>query len=660
MRVMLIIISCVFCLSGQAQNEQKYWLAFAEEAMEVGDYFGAARYYKKSLSADPGEIELMYKYAEALRLSNNYVDAEEWYLRVYRKDKGRYFANGPYWIAYLKEANGDYEAAASYWDKVMHNEARSSTKYKRAQQRITSCQWAMEQEKKEYSGHIEVSNIGEGINSPESEFGVHLLKDSTLVFASLRGDYNVNEELKDTMNYSIKLYAAPVDNSSEPVLLDSIWALTDERIANASFNKAETELYFSMCAPAGDCAIYHAFSNEQGIYDIQKLEQKINAPASSTTMPHFAEFEDKRVLFFSSDRMTGQGGMDIYFSELTAEGFSTAQNLGPEINSLDNEISPFYNQKSGELYFSSDWHKGFGLMDIFKATGNVYHGFKDVENMGRPFNSSVNDIYFQMTPDSTGFLTSNRKGSYSLKGETCCNDIYYFNTQTEQDLATIEKDSVPVTQSIEVIDASSPLPDAVTSIDELEKYLPITLYFHNDRPNPKTTQSNTTVAYEETYSEYISLQSTYEEQVAQGLSYPVGVGERNLIRNFFEEMEREYERLDKISALLLSELEKGKTIELVIKGYASPLAQSDYNKYLTERRIQSLVNQLERWNNGSLARFINSSSSEAGKLLIERIPFGENKADSDVSDQQQDQRNSVYSAGAARERRIEILKISEK
>ena len=127
---------------------------------------------------------------------------------------------------------------------------------------------------------------------------------------------------------------------------------------------------------------------------------------------------------------------------------------------------------------------------------------------------------------------------------------------------------------------------------------------------------------------------------------------------FNEELAAHLAMLDDVTALLLGELKKGKSIEIAIKGFASPLAQSDYNKLLTERRISSVINYFSAFQNGALLPYLNNRSGDT-KLIIKKIPYGEEKSEKMVSDNPQDRQNSVFSISAARERRVEILRISE-
>jgi len=129
-----------------------------------------------------------------------------------------------------------------------------------------------------------------------------------------------------------------------------------------------------------------------------------------------------------------------------------------------------------------------------------------------------------------------------------------------------------------------------------------------------------------------------------------------LIDDFFEnEVRRGYDRLDQLCAVLLDHLKNGESLEVLIKGFTSPRAQTDYNLNLGKRRIASVRNQFAAYADGALQPYLN-----AGRLKITETSFGETTARRGISDNLSDERNSVYHPDAARERRVEIVAIREK
>lgn len=127
---------------------------------------------------------------------------------------------------------------------------------------------------------------------------------------------------------------------------------------------------------------------------------------SSITVGHPALNAHGDTLYFVSDAPGGYGGKDIYMAILDGSNWGEIQNLGPQINTADDELYPHY-RADGRLYFSSKGHPGIGGLDIFYAIRR--DSVWDIFNMGAPFNSSNDDfgITFAGTSEN-GFFSSNR------------------------------------------------------------------------------------------------------------------------------------------------------------------------------------------------------------------------------------------------------------
>ena len=112
------------------------------------------------------------------------------------------------------------------------------------------------------------------------------------------------------------------------------------------------------------------------------------------------------------------------------------------------------------------------------------------------------------------------------------------------------------------------------------------------------------------------------------------------------------DRLKLFSQILLTRLKAGDQVEIFVKGYTSPRAQSDYNLLLGKRRVSSLSNHFVTYEEGVFQPYL-----KKGQLIITEKSFGETTADEAVSDDLKDVRRSVFSIDAARERRVEIVEV---
>ncbi|PSK96619.1 OmpA family protein, partial [Cecembia rubra] len=146
-----------------------------------------------------------------------------------------------------------------------------------------------------------------------------------------------------------------------------------------------------------------------------------NDHQSYGVMNPYVDTEANRI-YFASDMPGGEGGFDLYYVEYDGEmNFSAPVNLGPEVNTSQNESHP--SRSGGSFYFSSRGHGGLGGMDVFTAD---YNGGKigNVRNMGVPYNSVRDDFAFVVAGDGKRYLTTDRDGGIGLDDIYTVEDLF--------------------------------------------------------------------------------------------------------------------------------------------------------------------------------------------------------------------------------------------
>jgi hypothetical protein len=629
---MLAIV--LLSISGKAQN-QKQLVKVGDELIEkYGDYYGASLWYKKALDFDSTYIDIVFKYAEALRNYNDYAKAESKYFYIFRKDRGKEYPLAPFWHATMQKYNGKYADAKKSFKRAKRyfTRDRKGYHYQKVMNEIKSCEAAIKIRRD--SLPLDIKNLGSSINTYSSELGGTLLNDSTVIFSSLRDEQMEDDYVvKDTSLYLVRLFQGSKhgDIWQSDDKLDEKINEPNYHIANGCLNPKGNVFYYTRCDRSFNCKIY-AIKYNDGEWKTPYEVKGVNIDGYTTTQPSVTEIDGKEVLLFSSNRPGGKGRMDIWYARKgNGDTFNTPANCGENINTIEDEITPFYNTKDTVLNFSSNWHFGLGGFDVFKSKTDLIK-FGKPENMGFPINTSTNDFYYNIR-NNTALITSNRIGSFTKKGETCCNDIYEY----------------------EIPDTIKPL---YTTLEELNRYLPVRLYFHNDHPNPRSRDTLTEHNYITTYKGYTRLYNEYKREFSKGLKNEVKEDALLEIEDLFSEfIDKGASDLQLFTPLLKKELVDGKTVTLTIKGFASPLSKSDYNVNLTLRRVSSLINYLSEYENGSLLPYINGTAENGAKLEFIKVPFGEYQSGTTISDDIKDKRNSVYSPGAALERKIEIIAI---
>ncbi len=187
-----------------------------------------------------------------------------------------------------------------------------------------------------------------------------------------------------------------------------------------------------------------------------------------TYEPSVCISSDGNVIYFSSERTGGFGGLDIYKSEKTSDGkWSEPVNLGETVNTNFDEDAPFISPDGKTLYFSSKGHHNMGDYDIFISEFNGESWSKPL-NLGFPVNSSSDDIFFIVSNQTgMGFFSSNRTGGSGLM------DIYKAkypaNTASKAEITgnIFAGDSTPAFVNMSFIESEKPNDSIVIFNDSL-------------------------------------------------------------------------------------------------------------------------------------------------------------------------------------------------
>ena len=126
---------------------------------------------------------------------------------------------------------------------------------------------------------------------------------------------------------------------------------------------------------------------------------------------------ERNLLVFSSDRKGGQGGLDIWYSYKTKEGWTQPANCGGQVNTSSSEINPtMYN---GDIYFASNgWLPDMGF-ELFKSEEK--NQWMNAVQLESPLNSEGDDVMIVFLQHDRGLISSRRERGL---GGT---DVYVFD-----------------------------------------------------------------------------------------------------------------------------------------------------------------------------------------------------------------------------------------
>lgn len=711
------IFLSLFLFSGASGQTLKAYVKGAQEAFEKKDYYSAYNFLRIAHEIEPNNTQHTYSLAEAARHYAAFTMAEKYYAEVDSSKNAADYPATNFWLANVKERLGKYQEALDlYQIYLSEHSGEDEALSEQAQKHIDICTWAL-REIENADTLLMLEHLGAEVNTTFSEFGAFATveeEDSLLYYSSLRflG--------KDDVALPEKPYAKILISKNDSIgVVDTLINDQNFHTSHTAFNEAKDRVYYTICDYLNGidirCDMYYRdiVDGEFGL--AQKLPDPINVDGYTSTQPHvgYDPVSKREVLYFVSDRPGGKGKLDIWYSYISgSDSFTTPENLDT-VNSVENDISPFFHRKSETLYLSSSGRLGFGGLDIYSV---AYNGgqWDTLVNLGSPINSSLDDAFYILDEKGmTGYFSSNRLGSMYLspEDEACCFDIYHFEKPPL-------KDRVILVRTFETYKGANPQPlpgvevtmkelpdgepdvredylsneyyytldrdktfnvngtkkgylpagrtfnssdnpdedtlviDLFLEIDKIEVFLYSKIYFDNDEPGPSTAD-RTEVRYLETYDAYQARSETFKEEYTKGLAGVARENALNAIDGFFSDSIPKGKReLNTLMHILEQYLNDGRQVAIYLKGYASPLASEEYNLRLGKRRISSIQNEFKVFDGGILWKYM-----ETGDLVVAEKSFGEELAPKNISDDKSRPQLSIYSPEASEERRVEIVEI---
>lgn len=449
-------------LVAQPLNKATYstMITTAEEALANQDYYNALEWYDKAYD-ERRDRDLIPIIADLHYKLRDYIRAESYFRRVFRKVRGEEPEVDPqirYNYGLVLKTREKYDDAIEQFQKVLATSTDMSLK-DLAELQITGAEMAKVLRP---VPRLRVESAGKEINTRFSEYSAYITGEEgkEMYFASFKRDDVIILDGKD-QDYHAKMYKSTKteEDWGEPTVLGENINRGGFHTANMTFSRDGRLAYFTRQQITGNVV------SESKIYYSELVGSNFN-PAKEVVgvngnwiakHPSVGELFGKEVLFFVSDMDGGQGGYDIYYATYKGDGvYADPVNLGPKINTAADEVTPFY--REGTLYFSSDGHPTIGGFDIFSSFWNGTT-WSEPKNMGKGYNSNLDDKYFMIDKDGYhGALLSNREGTKSAHGRTCCDDIYEFTIEK------IELDAIVGTFNAE---SGKPLLNATVQLFEL-------------------------------------------------------------------------------------------------------------------------------------------------------------------------------------------------
>lgn len=256
-----------------------------------------------------------------------------------------------------------------------------------------------------------INNLGPAINTFAGEFmPIPSADDRTIYFTGMKRIGGVGGE---DIFYSRK---EQTGWSRAENLSGQINTPTHEFATSVAADGSRIVLFSSRTDGYGRGDLYYSDRTVGGFAPLAQFPEPINSP--------FWDCDgfltsDGKAMIFASDRVGGVGpyqqkdveyrgetwgNLDIWVSELTDTGWGTPINLGAVINTPFAERSPFLHPDGKTLYFASSGHPGLGKLDVFVSTRKREDSWTEWTtpvNLGKAINGVGSDWGYRVNTSGT-------------------------------------------------------------------------------------------------------------------------------------------------------------------------------------------------------------------------------------------------------------------
>lgn len=475
--------------------------------------------------------------------------------------------------------------------------------------KIESCQNA--KQLKENKTYFDYFNLGDNINSADDNFQ-----------AELSGNGNSIVYMAGLKFYNAIYHSKKVNGKWTPPVNLSPQVKSDGNLFVSSLSADGTTLYMTK-NDNFNSDIYVSYFNDSIWSEAEKLNDNINTTYWES---HASESHDGSTLYFSSSKIEGYGGMDIYKSEknqVTGE-WSEPVNLGDVINTPFNEDCPFLTKDGKRLYFSSQGHNTIGGFDIFYSVKSDSNTWTKPVNIGYPINSTDDDIFFTPFNEGNGAFYS----MFGLEDSYGKDDIYYLNIFSDRNPRKVNIKGTIIAPGI----ASEK--DSEINVDILEKTTSTKI--GSAKPEISTGKFDYTLSKPGKYQIIASAEGYADSK--KDFSLPSDYSKAEIIINARLKPEKKEEivlpvvffdfdkySISKKEAGKIDELfrimKNNKDITIEIMGYTDFVGDETYNNKLGMKRSSEIVNLLVS-KGIQKERLKVKTGGEANPIALNRFPDG--------------------------------------
>jgi outer membrane protein OmpA-like peptidoglycan-associated protein len=420
-RFLLILGGCLFLLTTaiSQKEESMAYIKFARKSWGNLSFNAAEQHYKNALDINSSSFDATFELGIYYKeVKQNTREALKYFERALPQMPSDTVFELFQYLGEAYQELEDFSKAIFYYERFKNGIIKNDALKELVDNRIAQCSFATQYDTVIWDGKF--VNFGNTVNSEQSEYCALLpLKDSLLIFTR-RNEENI--EFQQTSSAFEDIFMSKQKRA--------VYHTADRTVELPGYEllKVESKWHNSVVSSSitGDTMIIY---RNNLLWMTSYVDNQWTTPVKMPKQINCAKYQrhgcfspDGKSFYFSTLYKKGEGGYDLMVSHLSENGeWLPPVSLGQHINTKGNEDSPFITADGKGLYFSSTGHLGYGGYDVF------YSEWKDTAwgfpiNMGKPFNSAGDDIYFSIANDArkTALLSSNRKGGLGKM------DIYYY------------------------------------------------------------------------------------------------------------------------------------------------------------------------------------------------------------------------------------------
>jgi outer membrane protein OmpA-like peptidoglycan-associated protein/tetratricopeptide (TPR) repeat protein len=395
MRFIILSLLCIICISyhGHTQNlptskRARDHYDKAQKAWQARQLSEAAIQYDKVIENEPAHAESHLRLAQIYELLRNPVLTKKHYTRLVElQPASTQSATAYHWLGKHFFQQENYNSALVYYEKALPLFQPKSSLFKLVEKSIVSARFAREAIKKPLP--IKKQSLGDTVNFlPSQYFPVLTADGETLIFSGLTPDRDEN------------IYFTTRQKNGWDVPEEISKSInTSNNEGTCTISADGRTLVFTACNRQdgyGSCDLYITYKQGNDWGTPVNMGEPINT-RDWDSQPSLSA--DGHTLYFASDRQGGQGKKDIWVSYIDQKGkWSQPKNLGPVLNSADDENAPFIHANGKTLFYASNGLPGMGGMDIFMSQ-RIDTTWSEPKNLGYPINTVSEQVGLSIASD---------------------------------------------------------------------------------------------------------------------------------------------------------------------------------------------------------------------------------------------------------------------